>query len=166
MRGENSEECFANLLDSTTAKRLLELHDKDAKIVLRRTEATNGCIDFHCDKTSHGRATKTAQLTLNGDSEYGGGRLLFFHRGRLREPKRPAGYLTIHDDVMHAVTRVTDRVRYSLFVVDNLNGLGSDSSKIKIIDSAYFRRQKKQETTTRESSKKDDKRKKSKKRKR
>ena len=92
---------------------------------------------------------------------------MFFHNGHLIEPKRPAGYLTIHSaDVMHAVTRVTDRVRYSLFVVDNLNGLGSDSSKIKIIDSAYFRRQKKQETTTRESSKKDDKRKKSNKRKR
>ena len=161
--GEHSKECFGNLLDNTTAKRLLELHNKDAKIVLRRTEATNGCIDFHRDGSY---ATMTAQLTLNGDGEYGGGRLLFFHNGHLIEPKRPAGYLTIHSsDVMHAVTRVTDGARYSLFVVDNLNGLGSDSSKIKIIDSAYFRRQKKQETTTRESSKKDDKRKKSKKRK-
>ena len=156
--GEHSKECFGNLLDNTTAKRLLELHNKDAKIVLRRTEATNGCIDFHRDG---GYATTTAQLTLNNDSEYGGGRLLFFHRGKLLEPKRPAGYLIIHSsDVMHAVTRVTDGARYSLFVVDARNGLADKSSNIQIIDRAYFQRQKQRETTTRESSEKDDKRKK------
>ena len=72
--GEKSEECFGNLLDNTTAKKLLKLHDKQAKIVLRRTEAVDGCIDFHRDGYY---ATKTAQLTLNDDAEYCGGRLLF-----------------------------------------------------------------------------------------
>ena len=68
--------------------------------------------------------------------------------------------MTIHVDVMHAVTRVTDGARYSLLVVDAKNGLGDNSSNIQIIDKTYFQRQKKRETTTRESSKKDDKRKK------
>ena len=148
IRGEKSEECFGNLLDNTTAKKLLKLHDNEAKIVLRRTEAVDGCIDFHRDG---GYATKTAQLTLNDDAEYGGGRLLFFHHGKLIEPKRPAGYLTIHSaSVMHAVTRVTDGVRYSLFVVDAKNCLAGDSSNIQIIDRAYFQRL----PTTRESRKK------------
>ena len=148
IRGENSGECFGNLLDNTTAKKLLKLHDNEAKIVLRRTEAVDGCIDFHRDG---GYATKTAQLTLNSDQEYGGGRLLFFNNGLLIEPKRPAGYLTIHSaSVMHAVTRVTDGARYSLFVVDADNGLAGDSSNIQIIDRAYFQRL----PTTRESRKK------------
>ena len=127
--------------------------------MLRRTEAVDGCIDFHRDG---GYATKTAQLTLNDDAEYGGGRLLFFHNGKLIEPKRPAGYLTIHSaSVMHAVTRVTDGVRYSLFVVDANNGLAHGySSNIQIIDRTYFQRQGKRDTTmTRETIKTEDKRK-------
>ena len=72
-------------------------------------------------------ASHTAQLTLNADNEYEGGRLCFFtgEPGVLSIPERPAGTLTKHDrDILHGVTRLHRGVRYSLFVVDQANGLG------------------------------------------
>jgi len=97
------------------------------KLVIRRTSApTNGCIDFHCDgsKGQHA-ATKTVQLTLNGDDDYVGGRLCFYSPDiGLQIPRRPAGTLTIHPrDQFHAVSRLISGVRYSLFVVDHFNEL-------------------------------------------
>ena len=42
-------------------------------------------------------------------------------------PKRPARTLTKHDrQVLHGVTRLHRGVRYSLFVVDEANGLGEE----------------------------------------
>ena len=138
IRGKFGTESFADVLDISTANKLLELHDKyfeqgksqEPKIVLRRTEAMDGCIDFHCYGTI---PTYTIQITLNDDSEYSGGRLVFFHKDKLIEPKRPAGFMSVHsNDVMHGVTRVTKGVRYSLFVVDGDKGLGGSSSNIHI----------------------------------
>ena len=59
---------------------LCKLHSSHEKvrIALRRTEKTNGCIPFHCDG---GYATRTVQVCLNSDTEYEGGRLLFFAQG-------------------------------------------------------------------------------------
>jgi ubiquitin len=113
--------------DAAKLKQLLSLHPKsesDSKeFALRRTESpVNGCIGFHCDGNY---ATHTAQLTLNGDHEYKGGRLCFFSQGKLSIPSRPAGTPTQHDrDVLHAVTSLHGGTRYSLFVVDTGNGLG------------------------------------------
>ena len=36
--GKHGEECFGNLLNKTTAKKLLELHESEAKLVLRKTK--------------------------------------------------------------------------------------------------------------------------------
>lgn len=105
--------------------KLLALHPGSSKIALRRTEGpVEGCIGFHIDG---GYATHTVQLTLNDCSEYEGGRLCFVTgaNATLSVPPRPAGTLTKHDsDILHGVTKLHRGVRYSLFVVDDSNGLG------------------------------------------
>ena len=122
-------------------KKLIELHSNydNAKIVLRRTQGPiDGCINFHCDGSY---ATKTAQLTLNDDTEYEGGRLCFYTRDTFFQPRRPAATLTIHHrQILHGVTRLTSGCRKSLFVVDKLNGLGDTGIfylNNKIIDKIY-----------------------------
>ena len=92
------------------------------KVVLRRTnEQSNGCIDWHCDGTY---ATRTTQLCLNSDTEYGGGRLMFYTNKGLIIPKRKALTFTTHiRRHLHAVSKVTRGVRYSLFLVNNNNGV-------------------------------------------
>lgn len=104
--------------------RLCKLHSSQerVRIALRRTQETQGWIDFHCDGAY---ATRTVQVCLNSDSDYEGGRLLFFAQGKCHVPKREEGFVSIHKrDILHAVTRLISGVRYSLFIVDESNTLG------------------------------------------
>lgn len=113
-------------VDMELYKRLCALHSSADKvsIALRRTSVLDGCIPFHCDG---GYATKTVQVCLNDDLDYNGGRLVFYALGKVEVPRRGRGFCTIHDPkVLHAVTRVTAGVRYSLFVVDKANTLGKN----------------------------------------
>lgn len=113
-------------VDMELYKRLCALHSSADKvsIALRRTSVLDGCIPFHCDG---GYATKTVQVCLNDYHDYVGGRLVFYALGKVDVPRRWRGTCTIHDrDVLHAVTRVTAGVRYSLFVVDKANTLGEN----------------------------------------
>lgn len=59
-------------------------------------------------------------------TEYDGGRLCYFTPSvGVRVLRRAAGDITKHNTkALHAVTRLTRGSRYSLFVVDRLNGLG------------------------------------------
>ena len=68
----------------------------------------------------------TVQLALNDASEYTGGRLCYFTEEKGVEVlERQAGDLTKHSrHVLHAVTQLKAGTRYSLFVVDESNGLG------------------------------------------
>lgn len=114
------------MLGGGITEKLLHFHPspEQAKIVLRRTEGPlDGCIAFHTDG---GYATSTVQITLNGDNEYQGGRLCFYAPDvGLQTPRRPPGTMTVHPrQQMHAVTRLVSGKRYSLFVVDQANGLG------------------------------------------
>ena len=128
-----SQESFCVLFpgDDSNAQytRLMAEHPSDSKLALRRTEGpVDGCIDFHCDATSHAHytATHTVQIALNDDTEYNGGRLCYFSsQGGLTVTSRPAGTLTSHSAVvLHAVTKLHSGIRYGLFVVDTRNGLG------------------------------------------
>lgn len=113
-------------VDMELYKRLCALHSSADKvsIALRRTSVLDGCIPFHCDG---GYATKTVQVCLNQGFEYDGGRLVFYALGKLEVPERRRGFCTIHDPkILHAVTRVTHGVRYSVFVVDKANTLGKN----------------------------------------
>ena len=113
-------------VDMELYKRLCALHSSadKASIALRRTSVLDGSIPFHCDG---GYATKTVQVCLNQGFEYDGGRLVFYALGKLEVPQRRRGFCTIHDpNILHAVTRVTHGVRYSLFVVDKANTLGKN----------------------------------------
>lgn len=113
---------------------LCKLHSSQNRvsIALRRTEKTKGCISFHCDG---GYATKTVQVCLNSDTEYEGGRLLFFAQGKCFCPKREKGFVSIHNrDILHAVTSLRSGIRYSLFVVDKANTLGK--SVVRMDDEA------------------------------
>ena len=65
------------------------------------------------------------QITLNCDTEYKGGRIVFYTKNGFSIHKRPAGFLTSHDwNILHGVTKIHSGVRYSLFVVDKTNELG------------------------------------------
>jgi len=119
------------IVKSTTAEDKLKKHHVEAsatKIVLRRTAQTKGCIPWHVD----GPYSKcVVQYTLNDDKSYKGGRLCYYSDDiGLLVPRRPAGTLTVHFKEMHAVSRCLDGVRYSLFVVDNTNGLGGYTENI------------------------------------
>lgn len=93
------------------------------KIALRMTcGPTNSCINFHCD----GRyATSTSQIPLNPTSEYEGGDIVFFRNDELSTVRRIPGSLVQHPPkVLHGVTSVVRGKRKSLFIVDEMNGLG------------------------------------------
>jgi len=119
------------IVESKTAEEELKKHHPetpDTKIVLRRTGPTKGCISWHVD--GH-YSTCVVQYTLNDDKSYKGGRLCYYSDDTgLLVPRRPAGTLTIHFKEMHAVSRCLEGVRYSIFVVDNTNGLGGSTENI------------------------------------
>ena len=70
------------------------------EIVIRRCQAHGKLINFHTDT-----AFKTLQVSLNDDSEYEGGKLLYASRGQLHEPRRRLGTVTVHDNrIVHGVT--------------------------------------------------------------
>jgi len=99
------------------------------KIALRMTRGpTNACINFHTDGDY---ASATVQVALNDSAEYQGGRLCFFvkkerdEEDELKILERTAGSVTQHKRcVLHAVTNLIAGTRKSLFVVDEMNGLG------------------------------------------
>ncbi len=98
--------------------------ESGARIALRCTRGpAPGAIAWHFDG---GYATDTVQVALNDDTEYEGGRLCYFtEESGVQVLQRSAGDITKHGrESMHAVTRLTSGSRYSLFVVDQENGLG------------------------------------------
>jgi hypothetical protein len=127
-KGENLH-LLDELLGNGTVSKLMKLCQRShaiMKIVLRRTEGPlDGCIAFHPDGPY---ATITTQFTLNGDDEYKGGRLCFYSPDvGLHIPARPSGTVTVHPrEQLHGVTRLISGKRYSLFIVDDSNGLGDD----------------------------------------
>ena len=144
-KGENNQVAFCSLLGNYDG----EIYDnivrynksEDVKIVLRRTSCVDGCINFHCDNGSK----HTVQITLNCDTEYKGGRIVFYTKNGFSIHKRPAGFLTSHDwNILHGVTKIHSGVRYSLFVVDKTNELGRegvyymDVSDINTFETKYL----------------------------
>ena len=108
----------------TEMMKLCKANNDHLKIVMRRTQGPiDGCIAFHADGAY---ASETAQITVNGDDEYQGGRLAFYSSDvGLKIPVRPSVTVTVHKrKQMHGVTRLISGTRYSLFVVDTANGLG------------------------------------------
>ena len=82
-----------------------------SEIVIRRCQAHGKFINFHTDVSR-----KTLQLTLNSDTEYEGGRLVFVTDAKLVIPERLAGTVTIHhNDIVHGVSLLKSGVRYGLF---------------------------------------------------
>lgn len=127
---ENDLYSFQNLFGNQEGIKiynlLINVYDQKqtpCKFVLRRMQGpSSGCINFHRDGFY---ATKTFQMTLNDDSQYQGGRICFFTNNQLYIPKRKPGSITIHKScVMHAVTRMIQGTRYSLFIVNKENSLG------------------------------------------
>mmetsp|Transcript_28423 Transcript_28423/g.56884 ORF Transcript_28423/g.56884 Transcript_28423/m.56884 type:complete len:172 (+) Transcript_28423:483-998(+) len=137
--GERRRTLLGKLVGEQTVTELLGLCGSSGqghKIVLRRTQGPlDGCIAFHPDGAY---ATQTAQITLNGDDEYEGGRLCFYSPDvGLQIPTRPSGTVTVHHrKQMHGATRLISGKRYSLFVVDNNNKLGEEG--VFIVDESIF----------------------------
>mmetsp|Transcript_10956 Transcript_10956/g.18258 ORF Transcript_10956/g.18258 Transcript_10956/m.18258 type:complete len:95 (+) Transcript_10956:158-442(+) len=65
----------------------------NAKFALRMTQASNTCINFHCDGPY---ASSTSQILLNSTSEYKGGKLCFFVSNHLHFVPRMPGSLVQH----------------------------------------------------------------------
>jgi hypothetical protein len=104
-----------------------DAEQRKPSIVLRLTRGpVPGCIGFHIDDSKSSGSRQTAQITLNDDREYNGGRLLYVTgRGEMVVLRRPAGTLTIHKrHTMHAVTRLHTGSRYGLYVLDACTSLG------------------------------------------
>jgi hypothetical protein len=127
--GTVKEDFQVQFKDGTTLEKLLDTDDTtvgqlfaastliNPKLVLRRTGApTEGCIDFHTDVSE-----STVQITLNGDDEYVGGRLMYVNAERnLFMPNRPRGTMTKHNKhIYHGVSKLISGVRYSLFLIDS-----------------------------------------------
>ena len=107
--------------------------NSNLKLVLRRTAPTDGCIPWHVDG---GYSYGVVQYTLHDDSSYTGGRLCYFVEDiGLLVPRRPAGTLTVHTREMHGVSKLLSGIRYVLFVVDNMNGLGGETANIVTLSS-------------------------------
>ena len=71
-------------------------------------------MHFHSDFSR-----RTMQISLHGDSEYAGGRLVFATRAGFVVPSRPAGSACIHTyKSAHGVTTMLSGVRYGLFFCD------------------------------------------------
>jgi len=87
--------------------------DNYSEIILRRCESHGMMINFHTDVSE-----KTLQLSLNDDSEYEGGKLVYATHGKLNVPKRHKGTVTVHNNtIVHGVTRLTSGVRYGFFLL-------------------------------------------------
>ena len=85
------------------------------EIIIRRCEAHGKMIKFHTDAHQ-----KTLQVSLNDDSEYVGGRLVFVNNEGIHTPIRKTGTVTIHDKkIVHAVSLLESGTRYSLFMLKN-----------------------------------------------
>ena len=89
------------------------------EIKIRRSQASGAAgpplvVNFHTD-----HARRTMQVALNGEAEYGGGKLVYATANAgVHQPSRPAGSATVHDNtIAHGVTRMTWGVRYGLFLV-------------------------------------------------
>jgi len=90
-------------------------------IIIRRCEPHGQIINFH--KDDH---LRTILIALIDDEEFEGGRLVFATRDGLRVPPRPAGTATVHTSaVVHGVTRHTAGVRYGLFFLQGMGGVGT-----------------------------------------
>jgi len=86
------------------------------EIWVRRAEFNGDAqgIKWHVD-----RIFRTMQVSLNGDSEYQGGKLVFAADGKIFVPSREPGTATIHDEnVIHAVTplKMDQDMDYSSFI--------------------------------------------------
>jgi hypothetical protein len=71
-------------------------------------------IKFHIDDFS----LKTLQLSLSDDSEYEGGKLIYATKGKLTQPKRIKGTVTVHNNkIVHGVSLLKSGIRYGLFLL-------------------------------------------------
>ncbi len=125
------DEAARELIGAAAVKSLKEYQcTKGASIALRCTKGPSpGAIGWHFDGVY---ASNTVQLALNDASAYEGGRLCYFTETKGVEVlERKEGDISRHNACsLHAVTKLTSGTRYSLFVVDESNGLG-DGDVIK-----------------------------------
>lgn len=122
-----TEEQLAALLDGgkdTVARLAQYFNGPYDTIRLRRVKASSDdheqqhqSVHFHTDFSK-----RTMQVVLNGDTEYGGGKLVFATADGFVCPERPAGATTIHcGSVVHGVTQLMSGVRYGLFFCSTLS---------------------------------------------
>ncbi|TNV79969.1 hypothetical protein FGO68_gene2106 [Halteria grandinella] len=87
--------------------------DSYDEIVVRRCQSHGKMINFHTDVS-----LKTLQVSLNDDTEYEGGRLIYATQDSLYIPERKLGTITIHDNrIVHGVTLFSSGIRYGLFLL-------------------------------------------------
>jgi len=102
-----------DLVGSTALQRIESIFPRAnwQEIKLRRCVAHGKHINFHTDF-----AERTMQITLNDDTTYMGGKLVFVNSKGVHIPSRGLGSFTIHPkDIAHGVTRLDAGIRYGLF---------------------------------------------------
>ena len=86
--------------------------------------ALDGKLAFHCDT-----ALATAMISLNGEDEFTGSRLLMLTSAGIVCPRRGAGdAIVIDNNLVHGVTRLCDGVRYALFAFFEDGGSTGDGT--------------------------------------
>ena len=89
--------------------------------VRRYSGGTRPWNPFHND-----RAALTVNVALSDDRAHGGGKLLAILDGEVRTIVRAEGEATVHDSrLLHAVTRVSHGVRYSLIIFFGKKAVGA-----------------------------------------
>jgi hypothetical protein len=106
-------------------------------IFARRYAAVDGCpwCPFHFDVSSH-----TVNVALSDDSAHKGGRLLVVFDGRIHRLERREGCATVHpSSLLHAVSRMTAGVRYSLLILFG-EVCPHSSHRLELTDGSEMRR--------------------------
>ena len=75
---------LVGMVGDSVCQRIEKMFDSDyTDIIIRRCQTHGKHINFHTDVSQ-----KTLQISLNSDSEYEGGRLVYATKGKLEAPRR------------------------------------------------------------------------------
>lgn len=103
------------LIGEKSYKQIITLFDgQHNTIYIRKVKGNNSMIDFHKDYS-----IKTLKISLNKESEYKGGHLIYLTNGKINKSEQKIGSITIHtNEIIHGVSPIISGIRYSLFILN------------------------------------------------
>ena len=112
----NLEHHFQSKYDTIKMRRVTSIDTSMNDPKKNGNEKEGLCVAFHTDFSR-----RTMQISLNDETKYKGGLLLFATSNGFIVPSRIAGSYTIHNyKSVHGVTALTSGIRYSLFLCQTI----------------------------------------------